>query len=82
MHYCSDVTQSFPVNGIFTEKQAQIYNIVLKASRAVFAILKPGVDWIHCHTVAERIILEGLVELGCITGVIDERMSKRIGFIF
>lgn len=35
-HYCSDVTTSWPVNGKFTEKQAQIYNLVLKASRAVF----------------------------------------------
>ena len=45
-------------------------------------MLKPGVDWIDCHTLAERIVLEGLVELGCITGDIDEMMSKRIGFLF
>ena len=81
-HYCSDVTISFPVNGRFTEKQAQIYNIVLKASRAVFQKLKPGTDWIECHKLAERITLEGLVELGMLTGSIDEMMEKRIGFIF
>ena len=81
-HYCSDVTISFPVNGKFTERQAAIYNIVLKASRAVFAKLAPGVDWIECHKLAERTVLEGLVELGCLTGDIEEMMEKRIGFIF
>lgn len=35
-HYCSDVTTSFPVNGKFTKKQAEIYSLVLKASRSVF----------------------------------------------
>lgn len=81
-HYCSDVTISWPVNGRFTQKQAEIYNIVLTASRAVFAKLAPGVDWLECHKLAERITLEGLVKLGCLTGDIDEMMEKRIGFIF
>ncbi len=35
-HYISDVTTVFPVNGKFTQKQAEIYNIVLRAQRNVF----------------------------------------------
>jgi Xaa-Pro dipeptidase len=31
--YCSDITTTWPANGRFTEKQAQIYNIVLGANR-------------------------------------------------
>ena len=34
------------------------------------------------HLLAERTIVEGLVQLGCLTGDIDEMMAKRIGFIF
>ena len=34
------------------------------------------------HKLAERVTLEGLKELGCVTGDIDEMMAKRIGFIF
>ena len=73
---------SFPVNGKFTEKQAQIYNVVLRTARAVFARLRPGADWVELHKLAERTTLEGLVELGCVTGDIDEMMEKRIGFLF
>jgi Xaa-Pro dipeptidase len=34
------------------------------------------------HLLAERVILEGLVALGCLTGDVDEMLEKRIGFIF
>ena len=76
------MTICFPVNGRFTAKQAEIYNIVFTASRAVFAKLAPGVSWTDCHRLAERIILEGLVRLGCLTGDIDEMLEKRIAFLF
>jgi Xaa-Pro dipeptidase len=76
------VTIDFPVNGKFTQKQAEIYNIVLKASRAVFSVLKPGVSYVDMHKLAERITLEELTKLGCVSGDIDEMMEKRIGFIF
>jgi Xaa-Pro dipeptidase len=81
-HYVSDVTVSFPVNGKFTEKQAQIYNIVLKASRAVFSKCAPGVDWLDMHKLAERVTLEGLVELGILEGDVQEMLDKRLGFVF
>lgn len=76
------MTISFPVDGKFTTKQAQIYSLVLKASRAVFKELKAGTDWVEMHKLAERVTLEGLVELGCLSGSVDEMMEKRIGFIF
>jgi Xaa-Pro dipeptidase len=81
-HYVSDVTTSFPVNGVFTEKQKHIYNLVLKANRAVLNALKPGVNWKDMHLLGERITLEGLKELGLIDGDIDEMLAGRFGFVF
>ena len=34
------------------------------------------------HKLAERTILTGLVELGCLTGNVEDMLEKRIGFIF
>jgi Xaa-Pro aminopeptidase len=56
-HYASDITSSFPVNGKFTEKQAAIYNIVLKANREVMSALKAGSSWVSMQLLAERVIL-------------------------
>lgn len=81
-HYCSDITSSFPVNGKFTEKQAHIYSLVLKANRAVMSSLKAGVSWVDMHLLAERVILEGLRDLGLVHGDIQEMQDGRIPFIF
>lgn len=71
-HYISDVTTSFPVNGRFTDKQRKIYNIVLAASRAVFSKCGPGVEWPEMHKLAERVVLQGLVDLGLLHGDVAE----------
>ena len=55
---------------------------MLKANRAVMAVLKPGVSWPDMQLLAERIILEGLKELGLVHGDVQEMLDERIGFIF
>jgi hypothetical protein len=54
----------------------------LKCNRAVFDVLKPGTNWIDMHLLSERVMLEGLIELGLITGDVDEMLKGRVGFIF
>ena len=81
-HYCSDVTTSWPVNGKFTKKQAEIYNIVLKTNRTIMETLKPGVNYRDMHLLAEKVTLTGLKELGLVEGDVDEMVKGRVGFIF
>lgn len=57
--YASDVTRTVPVNGKFTPRQREIYEIVLGAQKAAIAAIKPGVamseltriarDYINTH---------------------------------
>ena len=71
MHYAGDITRTFPVDGVFTEKQKAIYEIVLKAEKDVIAALQPGVKFVDMHLYAARIILEGLKVLGLVKGDVD-----------
>lgn len=41
-YYNADITRTFPVNGKFTERQKEIYNIVLEANEYVISQVKPG----------------------------------------
>lgn len=41
-NYASDITRTVPVNGKFTARQREIYEIVLGAQRAAIAAIKPG----------------------------------------
>lgn len=44
-YYNGDLTRTFPVNGKFTEKQKEIYNIVLTGQKKVVEAIKPGVEY-------------------------------------
>jgi Xaa-Pro aminopeptidase len=41
--YASDITRTIPVNGKFTPRQRELYEIVLGAQKAAIAAIKPGV---------------------------------------
>ena len=43
--YAADVTRTVPVNGKFTPRQREIYDIVLGAQNAAIAAVKPGVTF-------------------------------------
>ncbi|XP_042895505.1 xaa-Pro dipeptidase [Parasteatoda tepidariorum] len=80
--YASDITCSFPANGKFRKDQKLIYNAVLASSRAVFKEVKPGVNWVEMHKLADRVHLEELKKGGLLKGDIEEMMSVRLGAIF
>lgn len=70
--YASDITRTFPVNGKFTEAQAEIYQIVLDAQIAAIEATKPGNHWNHPHEAAVDVIVDGLIELGVLKGTREE----------
>ncbi len=43
--YASDITRTVPVNGKFTPRQLELYDIVLAAQKAGIAAVKPGVPF-------------------------------------
>ncbi len=42
-YYCADISRTFPVNGHFTERQKEIYDIVLSVQRLVEENARPGI---------------------------------------
>jgi len=42
-YYTSDITRTWPVSGRFTPEQEQMYRCVLEASKAIIAMMRPGV---------------------------------------
>lgn len=66
-NYAADMTRTIPVSGKFSKRQKQIYQAVLRVTRASTAALIPGIlprDW-QKH--AELLMQEELLELGLIT---------------
>lgn len=61
--YASDITRTFPVNGVFSKEQRLIYDIVLAAQEAAFEAIVPGNSWIAPHQAAAKTIAKGLKKL-------------------
>ncbi len=66
--YASDYTRTFPVSGKFTQKQREIYEIVLQANLETFDLAKPGVRYFDVHLNAYTVIARGLTALGLMKG--------------
>lgn len=41
-HYCCDVTRTYPVAGVFSERQKKVYEDVLNVQKHIIALVKPG----------------------------------------
>ena len=66
--YSSDYTRTIPVSGKFTDKQREIYEIVLRANTESIAMAKPNIRYFDVHSRATTIIAEGLTALGLMKG--------------
>lgn len=64
--YCADITRTYPINGKFTDRQKQIYDIVLKANQTVAAAAKPGMTTVELNTICKEVLASGLKEIGLI----------------
>lgn len=64
--YCADITRTYPVNGKFTERQRQVYDIVLAANRKVVEEAKPGMTTVELNNICKKVLAEGCIKLGLI----------------
>lgn len=88
-NYVSDVTITIPVNKKFTDRQKEIYDIVLKSNRDVMKMVKPGVilrdiSRGNLDLESKKIILLELQKIGIINSgfTVEEMIDAEIQKIF
>ncbi|GAC03493.1 Xaa-Pro aminopeptidase [Paraglaciecola chathamensis] len=73
--YAADITRTFPVSGQFSPQQRQLYQLVLDAQKAALACIKPGKTIGEATQAAIECITTGLLELGLLTGTLEENIA-------
>jgi Xaa-Pro aminopeptidase len=73
--YAADITRTFPVNGQFSQPQKALYQLVLKAQLLALEMVKPGNTLKQAADATVRVLTEGLIELGILTGDIDQLIA-------
>ncbi len=80
--YASDITRTMPVSGKFTQKQKEVYEIVLKANETSIEFVQPGRKFKDIHLLAAEIIAGGLKDLGLMKGNIDDAVKEGAHALF
>ncbi len=74
-YYTADITRTWPVDGVFTPIQRQLYEWVLKAQLAAIDQCRPGVAFDVIHQTAITVLTEGMVDLGLLEGPASDRIE-------
>ena len=71
-YYTADITRTLPVSGTFTEVQRRVYEAVLEAADAAFAIVRPGIRFREIHQTAMAVIARKTAEWGLLPVTAEE----------
>ena len=82
MHYSGDITRTIPVGGQFTQKQREIYEIVLNAQQTAIEATIPGRKNKDVHIKAVTVIASGLKDLGIMKGDVDKAVMEGAHALF
>lgn len=76
--YASDITRTYPVNGRFSASQAALYDLVLQAQQDALSLVTPGNRLQQVHQRAVITLAAGLLDLGILSGSLDEVLAKKL----
>jgi len=80
--YGTDITRTYPVNGVFSPAQTLIYEMIEDVVEEIEGIMRPGIIWTDMHTRSYHAVTNALLRAGFLTGPIDELIANRMWYYF
>ncbi|HPV14662.1 MAG TPA: aminopeptidase P family protein [Candidatus Cloacimonadota bacterium] len=62
-NYSADITRCFPISESFSERQKQIYQLVLNAQKEIIEMIKPGVTLMDLQVKTRELLAESALEI-------------------
>jgi Xaa-Pro aminopeptidase len=76
-HYTSDITRTWPANGTFSGPQRAVYELVLATQKAAVELARPGNTIDDIHDFCVKSLTAGMIDLGLLTGSVDDRVADQ-----
>ena len=73
--YTADVTRAWPVNGVFSQAQRELYSAVLDAQKASIEAVQIGASFADVHLASVYSLTKSLIELGFLKGDVQDRID-------
>ena len=80
--YCGDMTTTHPVSGKFTERQKDIYNLLISMFDKAEELIKPGITYMEVHLAVCKVLAEGMIKRGIFKGNPDEIVKNGVHALF
>ncbi|MDY6054573.1 aminopeptidase P family protein [Micrococcus sp.] len=74
--YTADLTRTLPVSGRFSPVQRRVYQAVLDAADAAFAIVRPGIRFRDVHAEAMRVLVDRLSAWGLLPVSAEQALAE------
>lgn len=65
-NYSSDISRTYPVSGTFTDRQKELYEIVLDVNKEAIKHAKVGTTWVQLNKFAKDLLAKHCKEIGLI----------------
>ena len=84
--YASDITRTFPANGVFSGPQKTLYELVLASQEAAIAATQAGARFTEPHDATVKVLAQGMLDVGLLdknkVGNLDDVIEQRAYFQF
>ncbi|MCM2297147.1 aminopeptidase P N-terminal domain-containing protein [Rhodoferax sp.] len=84
--YASDITRTFPADGVFTGPQRTLYELVLASQEAAIAATRAGARFTDPHDATVKVLAQGMLDIGLLdknkVGSLDDAIENRAYFQF
>lgn len=81
-NYCSDFTRTIPVGGKFSNRQKEVYNIVVACHDRAIDFARPGTTWKEVHLNVCKVLAQGLKDLGLMKGNVEDAVAAGAHALF
>ena len=80
--YCGDMTTAFPVNGKYSDKQKDIYSLLIEMFEKAEEMVRPGINYKDVHLAVSKVLAEGMIKRGLMKGNADEAVKAGAHAVF
>ncbi len=80
--YCGDMTTTIPVSKKFTERQKDLYNLLISMFDKASELIKPGITYREVHLEVCKVLAKGFIERKILKGDVEEIVEKGVHALF
>lgn len=82
MGYCGDMTTSFPISKKFSDRQRDIYTLLIEMFEKAESLIRPGITYKEVHLEVCKVLARGMKDRNLMKGDVEKAVKEGAHAIF